>query len=396
MISFQRAQRILSQLSLSGIPCRLDLAKSYRAVLAADVRAAEDSPSFSRSLMDGFAVCARDTRRSLPLRILGFTPAGRAPLWRVRRGACVRIATGAPVPSGADAVIKVEDTFFSGGRLVCGVPVCKGENITPKGTYFRKGARLLARGTRLEAASIALLASQGVRRVSVYKRPRVAVLATGDEIIESGRKKTAAQIWNASTPMLVSALTSLGVTPVYLGCVRDDAAAAGRLLRQGLTYDVFIVTGAVSMGERDFVPGALRRLGVEPLFHKVRIRPGKPVFLGRRSRCIVFGLPGNAVSSLVTFFLFVRPVLERLQGLDGRTVFEEGVLAGPAGNASGRLSFLPGRLKRQAGRDRIMPLCFHDSSDLRSAAAADVFYCLRESQVKAARGTRVPFFRIPR
>jgi molybdopterin molybdotransferase len=196
--------------------------------------------------------------------------------------------------------------------------------------------------------------------------------------------------------MLTAALAVLGIEPVVLGRARDVAGSVERRLRQGLDYDILIVTGAVSAGERDLVPGVLRKLGVDILFHKARIRPGKPVLVGRRRRSLVFGLPGNTVSSLVTFYLFVRPVIERLMGLPAGWVFEKGLLAGPADNASGRLSFLPGRLKEKGARRAITPLRFCDSSDLRSAAAADVFYVLKEDQVKAPAGTPVRFFRIPR
>jgi len=365
--------------------------------LARPVHATEDSPRFTRSLMDGYAVRAADTRNRQPLRVLGFVPAGWAHRGRVRPATCVLIATGAPVPAGADAVVRLEDALnVPGGRMACGVPVRRGENITLRGACFRKGAMLLAPGTWLGASQIALLASQGECRVRVYGKPRVAVISTGDEIVEAGRPKAPARIWNASAPMLVSALRSFGIEPEYLGCVRDDAGEVKRRLRQGLSRDILIVTGAVSAGNRDFVPGALRQLGAKILFHKVRIRPGKPVLLARRGRSIVFGLPGNAVSSFVTFLLFVRPFLERSLGLPGALVFEKGVLASAAGNTSGRLSFLPGRLKEGRGRVQIVPLRFCDSSDLRSAAAADVFYVLREAQVKAGKGTAVPFFRIPR
>ncbi|MGE5279265.1 MAG: molybdopterin molybdotransferase MoeA [Deltaproteobacteria bacterium] len=396
-ISYKQAQTILARLPLRRTTRPGDISAVHGSVLAGVVRAKADSPDFTRALMDGFAVRGRDTGAGAVVRVVGFAPAGRVFRGRVEPGTCVRIATGAPLPRGADAVIKLEDTrSVPGGCVACLSSVSAGANRTLRGAYFRAGTVLVEPGTRLGAAHIALLASQGVRRVRVYKEPRVGLLATGDEIVEPGRKKTPGRIWNASAPMLLSALSSLGIAPAYLGCVRDEPAQIGRRLRRGLAYDILIVTGAVSVGERDFVPGVLKQLGVRTLFHKVRIRPGKPVFLGRRGRCVVFGLPGNAVSSLTTFHLFVRPVVRRLMGLEGGTLFETGPLAAPAENASGRLSFLPGRLKTRGGRTWIAPLPFCDSSDLRAAAAAQVFYALRETQIKAAKGTTVPFFRIPR
>lgn len=373
------------------------LADSLGRVLAQDVRAASDAPAFDRSLFDGFAVCAADVRRpGAVLRIVEEIYAGRPPCRTVSKGMCAAIATGAMLPKGADAVVKKEDTqLLHPHRVVIRTTAEKGGNFTRRGSYFKKGARLLKRGMLLDAAKIGLLASQGVARVHVLRPPRVSVLSTGDEIMEAGRRARPAQVRNASAPMLLAALERLGIEGRYLGLVPDRPEALKRKLAEGLRGDMLIVTGAVSAGKKDYVPAELRKLGVRVIFHKVRIRPGKPVLLGRRGSCVVFGLPGNAVSSLVTFHLFVRPVLERFMGRPVETDFEQGVLTKTTGNDSGRLSFLPGRLVRRAGKNNVTPLRFCDSSDLRAAAAADVFYVLKETQIKAGKGTAVPFLRIP-
>ncbi len=382
---------------------RADLAQSRYRVLAEDVRAVSDAPAFDRSLFDGYAVRASDVKKAgAALRIIEEVPAGKRPREVLQRGTCAAIATGAMLPKGADAVAKKEDVWLlSADCAVMQTVVKKGENFTRRGSYFKRGASLLRRGASLDAARIGLLASQGVTRVRVLRPPRVAVLSTGDEIVEAGRAAGPTQVRNASAPMLLAALDRLGIKGLYLGCVKDRPAALKKRLAQGLRHDVLVVTGAVSMGRKDYVPAMLRKLGVRILFHKVRIRPGKPVLFGTRGRCAVFGLPGNAVSSLVTFLLFVKPVLERLMGRPAQTLFEKGVLAKATGNDSGRLSFLPGRLKEKEGRPArarlrvITPLRFCDSSDLRAAAEADVFYVLKETQAKAGKGTAVPFLRIP-
>jgi len=397
MIDFKEAQAIVLRHRVAPTSVRAPLKDSLQRVLARDVRAGRAAPAFDRSLFDGYAVRAADVKRpGVTLRLLEEVFAGRSPRKTVSRGACSWVATGAVMPKGADAVVKKEDARpLPGGGVLVRTAVGKGANLTRAGSYFEKGACLLRKGVSLDAACIGLLASQGVGTVRVLRPPRVAVLSTGDEIVEAGRRARPAQVRNASAPMLLAALQRLGIEGRYLGLAPDRPQTLKRKLAQGLRADVFIVTGAVSVGRKDHVPALLRRLGVRVLFHKVRIRPGKPILFGSRGRRIVFGLPGNAVSSLVTFHLFVRPVLERLLGRSSGTVFEKGVLAKPAGNDSGRLSFLPGRLQRRAGEHIITPLRFCDSSDLRAAAAADVFYVLRETQTRAGKGTAVPFFQRP-
>ncbi len=397
MTSFKKAQELVFRHRVVPTGMRAGLVDSRYRVLARDVRAASDAPAFDRSLFDGYAVRAADVRKpGAALRIVEEVFAGSPPRKAVTRGTCAWIATGAMLPQGADAVVKKEDVWLlSGDCAVMQATVSKGENFTRKGSYFKKGARLLKKGTLLDAARIGLLASQGVTYVRVFRPPRVAVLSTGDEIVEGGRCVRPTQIRNASAPMLLAALDRLGIEGRYLGRVKDRPGALRKKLAQGLRDDVLVVTGAVSVGKKDWVPVTLKKLGVRVIFHKARIRPGKPILFGSRGRRVVFGLPGNAVSSLVTFLLFVKPVLERFMGRPADTVFEEGVLAATTGNASGRLSFLPARLERRAGKNAITPLRFCDSSDLRAAADADAFYVLKETQTKAGKGTRVPFFRIP-
>ncbi len=397
MIPFKKAQAIVFRHRVLRTVARGGLAESRDRILAEDFRAASDAPAFDRSLFDGYAVRAADVRRpGTPLRIIEEVFAGQRPRKTLQKGTCAWIATGAMLPKGADAVVKKEDVgLLSGDCAVVQTAVKKGANFTRKGSYFKKGRCLLRRGTLLDAAPIGLLASQGVKGVGTFRPPRVAVLSTGDEIVEAGRPRQRTQIWNASAPMLLAALNRLGIEGRYLGCVKDRPGALKKKLAQGLRDDVLIVTGAVSAGKKDEVPAMLKKLGVRIVFHRVRIRPGKPVLFGVRGRRLVFGLPGNVVSSLVTFVLFVKPVLERFVGRPDRTSFEKGVLTKATGNDSGRLSFLPGRLERRGGRDRITPLRFCDSSDLRAAANADVFYVLKENQEQVGRGVSVPFLRIP-
>jgi len=363
--------------------------------LSRDIAAPADAPAFDRAVMDGFAVRSRDTADApVALRVVGFIPAGKVFGRRIGVGESAGIATGALMPPGADAVIKKEDVrVLADGRLRVARRVRRGEDVYPRGRDYRKGALLLRRATLLSPARIALLGSLGYSRVEVFAPPRVALLTTGDEIISAGRSVRRSQVYDATTPMILSNLSRMGVLCVNLGHVRDNAALLDKKVRQGLKYDILIVTGGVSAGERDYVPRILAKNGVTCLFHKVLIRPGKPLWFGRRGCQLVFGLPGNPIASLVTFMLFVRPVIEYLQGAEGGPSFLQGVLLKDVYNESERLSFLPARLRRQNRGIGIAPLAFHGSADIYHVAGADCFFAA-PAHVRLRKGARVSFFKI--
>ncbi len=360
-------------------------------MLARDVAALCDSPDFDKSMMDGFAFRWSDL-------FLGRVRAGaQGPVFaggrpgRLKTGAAVRIATGAAVPAGADTVVKIEDVRLKeDGRLEISKKIRRAENVLGRGRHVRKGDKLLSRGDLLTAGRLALLASQGFKRVPVFARPSMAILTTGDEVARPARQKTRFQIWDASGPMLDAGLRSLGIRPVRLGLAADNEKELFKKIRQGLTYDIFLITGAVSAGERDFIPRLLRKAGVRVYFHGVRMKPGKPLFFGGRGRALVFGLPGNPVSTWVTFLLFVKPALERFCGLRPGPVWQEGVLSKPCRNASGRLSFAPARLVSGV----LEPLRFHDSADVKGAADAQAFFALEENQTAVPGGTPVKFIQV--
>lgn len=354
-----------------------------------------DAPAFDRAIMDGFAVHSRDTVDApVALRVVGFIPAGKVFGRRIGAGESAAIATGAVMPPGADAVIKKEDAqVLADGRLRVVRRVRRGEDVYPRGRDYRKGALLLRRATLLNPSRIALLGSLGYGCAEVFAPVRVALLTTGDEVVPAGRCIRRGQVYDATTPMIFASLSRMGALCENLGHAPDHTVLLDKKVRQGLKHDILIVTGGVSAGERDYVPRILAKNGVTCFFHKVLIRPGKPLWFGRRRDQLVFGLPGNPIASLVTFTLFVKPVIEYLQGDEGKSSFLQGVLLKDVYNESERLSFLPARLCRQNKETGIAPLTFHGSADIYHVAGADCFFAA-SPHARLKKGARVSFFKI--
>lgn len=366
-------------------------------VCGRDVLAEADSPHFDKAMMDGFAVCSRDvgrTGRPFPVSMSVF--AGRAPQ-KLEPGTCCLIATGAAVPFPADTVVKMEDARHApDGRSVIFRSVVPGENILPRSAHFKKGDKILIAGEPVGPAAIGLAASQGLKALPVHTPPNVAILSTGDEVVEASGRRGCFGIWNATGPMLRSVVEASGAHTVSLGVCGDDTKKLSGAIRKGLKADFLIVTGAVSVGERDAVPRILKKEGVRVIFHRVRMRPGKPVLFGKRGRTHVYGLPGNPVSTLVTYFLFVKPAIERWLGGEGRLAFETGFLNTSFSCVTDRLAFLPARLRFRRGRWQVLPLPYRDSADLRQAAKADCFFAAGSGKKRIAKGAPVAFLRVGR
>jgi len=314
------------------------LAAASRRVLAQPVRAPVDLPPFDSSAMDGFAVRAADTPGRLA--VVAASAAGRPSDHEVQAGEAAPIATGAVVPRGADAVIPVERTELSGGDVEVEA-VATGDNIRPRGGDIAAGEVVAAAGTRVSPWTIGALAAVGLAAVDCSRRPRVSLLPTGTELRAPGEPLGPGEIYEANSLLLGAQLAETGAQVETLEPVADDEAATHRAVERGLRGDVLVTSGGVSVGRHDLVRGALQALGVEEVFWRVAVRPGKPVVFGTRGATLVFGLPGNPVSSLVGFELFVRPALLALQGA---------AEPGPR--------WLPGRLgasvRRNAERDQLV------------------------------------------
>jgi molybdopterin molybdotransferase len=298
------------------------LAESRGCRLAEDVAADADQPSFTKSLVDGYAVCSDDLDGSDHRLRLGETIlAGKIPTRSLEPGEAAAIMTGAPLPPRADAVVMHERARASAGEIVIDRgEVRPGTNVLHRGRICRAGQRILPAGSLLTPAVLGLLASVGRSRMRVIPNPRLAIVPTGDELVELEKVPGPGQIRNSNAVMLEALAIECGASAWVAPIARDEPEELRRILQPGLAFDVLVVTGGVSAGQRDLVPAALSGLGVKNIFHRVRLKPGKPLWFGvgptrvGGAGTLVFGLPGNPVSSLMGFLLFIRPALQLLAG----------------------------------------------------------------------------------
>lgn len=371
---------------------------TVRRVLAEDVASDLDMPPYDKSMMDGYAVRAADVAGGTrELAVIEEITAGRTPTKTVGEGQAARIMTGAPMPPGADAVVMVERCEAVGEAAVrVPGPVAAGQNVQPRARELRRGETVLTAGTELRAQECGLLAIVGRPSVLAYPTPRVAVLATGDELVEPDQTPGPGQIRNSNGPMLLAQVATAGCEPRPLGIARDNVEHLRRLIADGLTADVLLLSGGVSAGKLDLVPDVLREAGVEAHFHKVRMKPGKPLLFGTRGETLVFGLPGNPVSSFVCFELFVRPVLRRLRGLPAQPpAFVPLPLAEDFRYATDRPTYHPARIEPAAVGEQVRPVPWHGSPDLRSLTAANALMLFAAGDHNHRSGDPLPVLRLP-
>jgi molybdopterin molybdotransferase len=368
LIPVERAQEIV----LANLPDRRTeevlLENGLGRVLAQEIFADANVPPFRRSAMDGFALRAADIRH-IPARLtlVGEVRAGSSPTRPVGPGEAMAIFTGAPVPEGADAVQMVEQTERSEeGRTVTILkPLKPGENITPAGHEAAAGERILESGRVIGAAELAVLATFGCSRVRVWSRPSVALLGTGDELVDVSQIPGPGQIRNSNRFSLTGQLANLGIRAEYLGTARDDEGHLRELISDGLNRDVLILTGGVSMGDYDLVKGVLGKQGLTIHFTRVAMKPGKPTVFASRTGGLIFGLPGNPVSTFVSFENFVRPALGRLCGmLRPELPRVRGRLLREMRQSPGRTAFLPAWVSMVHGAWEIDPLRWRGSGDI--------------------------------
>lgn len=378
MIAVAEARRRLLEAVEPLEAVTLDVEQALGLVTVDEHVADRDYPPSDRSAMDGYAVRAADVGAAgTVLEVVGEAAAGR----RVDRlalgpGTAVRIFTGAMVPGGADAVVMVEHTEPIEGRQRVRVlePVRRGQHIRRAGEDYARGQRVLPAGTPLHSAEAGALATLGVTRVRVHRRPRVAVLSTGDEVVEPAATPGVHQIRNGNAPALLARLGELGAEGRYLGIAGDDAARLGERLERGFAADALLVTGGVSVGEYDLVRQALETRGVEVLFHGVAMKPGKPVLAALREGRLVVGLPGNPVSAVTGLDVLVAPALRRMMGhRDDVELRVRAVLDAPLSARGGRTTFHLGRLEWREGRWRARPVRSASSGDALSMVRANAY-----------------------
>ena len=392
MIEFAEARTLVLS-AVRALPAEtVPLARALGRTLARDVKAREAIPPFTKATMDGYAVRAADTvpAPAVELTIVEDLPAGRLSRRALGPMQAARIMTGAPLPDAADAVVMVEDTEPSDRGIVVRRAVRPGDNIGLAGEDLKKGETALERGTVIGPAEIGMLAAVNFSRVPVVRRPEVAVIATGDEIVEPGAKKRRGQIRNSNGPALAAMAVRAGAVARYLGIARDRSAVLAAKLARAGSADVIVLSGGVSVGDHDLVKEELRAAGVRPVFWRVRIKPGKPVFFGRRGRQLVFGLPGNPTSAMVTFLLFVEPALAGMLGRAGPGLLTvPAVLAEDIAVKPGRTQFLRGLVVARGPVLKVAPYGDQRSGVLRSMVRGRVLIVVPADAARLEAGREV-------
>ncbi len=373
-LEFDEARRIVVETVRSLVRTirtqLVPLEEAHSRILAETVHAERDYPALERSLRDGYAVKAQDLPGTLAVR--GEVRAGDKEQAPLSAREALEIMTGAPVPLGADAVVMVEHVTQMGGEVKIDQTAEAGQFINKRGAEARVGDVLIPARTKLDASHIAVLAAAGRIVVPLFAKPRAAILATGDEIVALSEQPAAHQIRNSNSYMLAALVRATGGEPVILSVARDTKDALVPLLKEGLTYDLLIVTGGVSAGKYDLVKPTLRDLGAEFQFERVRIQPGQPTVFGVANGKPVFGLPGNPGSSLVTYLLFAQPALTLLGGASDTILpLLSARLEAPFRHKGGLTRFLPARLS--ADGEQLRHISWQGSSDIPALAKANCF-----------------------
>ena len=356
-------------------------------VLAAPVVADRDYPPLSRSIRDGFAVRSAD----LPgeFEVVGEVRAGERLDRRIGPGEAVEIMTGAPVPPGADQVVMVEHTRREGGRMATSRPPKPGEFINPQGAEVREGEEIIGPGRRIDYAAVSLLATVGMVRVPVYMKPRVAIIATGDEIVPADARPLPHQIRNSNAYALAAQVVRAGGLPVILPVARDNHASTRALIDRGLKRDLLLLSGGVSAGKYDIVEEVLAEFGAEFYFDRTLIQPGRPTVFGRAQGTFFFGLPGNPVSTMITFRVFAQAAVELLAGrTDAALPFLLSRLTRPFRHQPGLTRFLPAQLSPDGAE--LTPIEWQGSSDVAAVARADAFLVAAADRESWEAGELIP------
>lgn len=349
---------------------RIELPFSAGRILAEEIRSDRDYPPFPRSVRDGFAIHAAD----LPgrVKVIGEVRAGERYPGMVGLGEAVEIMTGAPMPDGSDAVVMVEHVVRDGDWISTDRSVKPGENFNPRACEIRAGDLLLRPGHRIDYSSVAMLATAGYTSALVYAKPRVAILSTGDEIVDVADTPLEHQIRNSNAHSLAVQVTRAGGVPVVLGVARDNAASSRELVAQGLEADLLLLSGGVSAGKYDIVEQVLAEFGAQFFFDRVLIQPGQPLVFGRAREKFFFGLPGNPASTMVTFELFGRAALELLGGAsDAPLYFSRAKLTQDFRHRPGLTRFLPACLSGDGSELTAIP--WSGSGDVAALSRANAF-----------------------
>ena len=391
MISVNQAKALVKEHTQPLSPLLFPLATAAGLTLAQDIFAVCDIPAFAQSSMDGYAIRFEDHDQSL--NIIGEMAAGTPSTFTIAKGEAARIFTGAPLPQGADTVVMQEKVTVVGTSLRIADPnLIQGSNVRNKGSEILTGALAMEKGNLLTPAAIGFLAGIGIIEVSVFPQPKIAIILTGNELQQPGLPLQFGQVYESNSYALVAALKFIGITEIEVVEAKDELEALTDVLRLALQKnDVVLLTGGVSVGDYDFVIQAANSCGVEQVFHKVKQKPGKPLYFGKKQDQLIFGLPGNPSSVLNCFYNYVMPSMALLSNTANKVLQIEAILAAAYQKPSGLTHFLKGLY----ADGKAMPLGAQESYRLSSFAQANCLICLEEEQTTFNIGDLVTVFLLP-
>ena len=392
MISVQEAKAIISANLIPLAPVVLSLEQANNHILAADVFAICDIPAFAQSSMDGYALKFND--RYQPLSITGEMAAGVSETFEIAMGEAARIFTGAPLPAGADTVVMQEKVEVREGKLfIKDEKLQFGLNVRDQGAEIKEKALAMEKGSYLSPAALGFLAQLGITEVKVYPMPKVGIILTGKELQKPGEKLQFGQVYESNSYALTAALNNAGINDIQVYTADDDLDVLKNILADVLEEkDVVLLTGGVSVGNYDFVVEAARLCGVNQLFHKVRQKPGKPLYVGRREEKLIFGLPGNPSSVLSCFYNYVLPSLHQLSQRENTVTEIQATLNAPYRKPAGLTHFLKGHYQN----GKVEPLNAQESFRLSSFALANCLICLPEEMEDFKIGDTLTLLLLPR
>jgi molybdopterin molybdotransferase len=394
MLSYEQArQMVIEEIGKRRGPraaASVSVWEALGLVLAQEVKTDREYPPFDRSTRDGYAVRANEIAPGTSVKCAGEIKAGDTVSEAMAAGTCVQIMTGAAIPRGADAVVMIEHTRREGERVRFERVAQGGQNIVPHGSEAAAGQTILRPGMRLGYAELALAAQVGAVELRCVKRPRVAILSTGDEVVSVDETPGPFQIRNSNSVSLAAQVRIEGGEPVILGNAADRAEDLGEKIERGLKEDALVLSGGVSMGKYDLVEKVLTAMGAKFFFDAVAIRPGKPAVFGYCQGKPVFGLPGNPVSTMVTFELFVAPAIDLLSGMEARTLpLVEARLGEALNEKPGMTHFLPARVEWHGAQPEVKALKWQGSGDIAALAKANCFLVVPADREKIAAGESV-------
>ena len=400
MLTYEEARSLVFKhvkpLGTSNCP----LNESQGFTLSEDILAPHGLPLFDNSAVDGYAVQAKDldeaTRENpVSLKKLGYIAAGDTGEERMASGQCLQIATGAPIPTGADTVVMKEDIILDGPLVRFSQLIPKTQNVRYQGEDIPEGRRIIPAGTFIGPAQIAVLATFGFAQVPVHRLPKISIVSTGSELVDVDNRPEAGQIRESNRFMLAGMVRQESCELVKISMVPDLPEVLKQDFEESLQADVALLCGGMSVGDKDFAKRLLKEMGVEEIFWKIKFKPGKPLFFGRRGNTLVFGLPGNPASSYVLFEEFVRPALRKLMG---RRIFEEtmikATLDAPITKIENRLHFMRGQLNEKNGEFRVLPLEFQGSHSIGSLVESNALIRVEADSPELPKGSKVLVRRI--